>query len=252
MERFLRLKRLLGDEALEKLQNSRVTVFGLGAVGGYVVEALARSGVGTLRIIDFDVVAPSNINRQLYALDSTVGRPKVELAQERIFDINPSCKIEAFNEFAHTDTLDLLLDNQPDMVIDAIDSVNPKIALLTSCYKQNLPVLSSMGAALKTDPSFIKSSDIFDTTVCPLARCIRKGLKRNGVGRGITCIYSTEQVNYQFIDPDEDPDKEQESDSEYNRGRRRRVIGSLPTITGIFGLTLANMALFTLSGGERG
>lgn len=248
MERFVRIKRLIGEQAITKLQNSKVTVVGLGAVGSYVVEALARSGVGFFRLIDFDVVALSNINRQLYALESTLGKPKVETARERVLDINPRCEVEIFKEFAHTDSFDTLLDNGPDMVIDAIDSVSPKIALLSRAYHNKLPVISSMGAALRTDPGQIKTGDIFDTRFCPLARCIRKGLKKNNVGRGITCVYSTEQAAYNFIDPEDDPDKKNDMSPEYKRGRSRRIIGSLPTITGIFGLMIANSALLKLSG----
>ncbi len=237
MARFLRTKRLLGSEKMEILHSKLVLVAGLGAVGSYAVEGLARMGIGSLKLVDFDKVSLSNINRQLFALDSTIGQSKPEVAAARVRDINPGCRVFPVHSFIHSDTLPSLTEPRPDLIIDAIDSLNPKIELLTYASNNNIPVLSSMGAALRTDPLKIKTGDIFDTERCPLSKQVRKRLRNRGVGRGIGCVYSTEDVNYKYTDPEDDT----ENEDIYDRGLKRRVLGSLPTITGIFGLILANM-----------
>jgi tRNA A37 threonylcarbamoyladenosine dehydratase len=235
---------LLGKERLEKLQNSRITIVGLGAVGSFAAEALARCGVKNFRLVDFDIIKKSNINRQLYAIHSTLGMYKVDAAFNRIKDINPSCNIEKINLFAHYDTIDKILDNNPDLLIDAIDSYNPKVVLLTYAYKMGIKTVSSMGAALKRDPFKIKKADLFDTTDCNLAKLLRYKLRKNNVGRGIVCVYSTEKSNNSL----ELTENEIIEDKEFKRGRERRILGSLPTITGIFGLMLANIAIDILTG----
>jgi tRNA threonylcarbamoyladenosine dehydratase len=223
---------------MDILQGKTVLIAGLGAVGSYAVEGIARLGIGNIRIADFDTISRSNINRQLFALESTIGRQKTEVANERIIDINPDCHVQVMNLFVHKDTMNKLTAGPPDLIIDAIDSLNPKIELLAFAYKNNIPVISSMGAALRTDPSKIRSGDVFDTTKCPLSRQVRKRLRNRGVGRGIDCVYSTESVNFTYTDPED----EHEGEDLYKRGLKRRVLGSLPTIPGIFGLILANMA----------
>ncbi|MDD3865967.1 MAG: ThiF family adenylyltransferase, partial [Candidatus Izemoplasmatales bacterium] len=140
---------LLGEPAMQCLGDSHVVVVGLGAVGGYALEGLARAGVGNLRLVDFDVVSPTNINRQLLALDSTIGQPKVELAAARVKDINPDCNVEPMRTFLHTDTLDEILAGRIDMVIDAIDALLPKVELIAACVERKIPIISSMGAALR-------------------------------------------------------------------------------------------------------
>lgn len=243
MERFIRTRKLLGEEGFEKLQASCVTVVGLGAVGGYVVEGLVRAGVGNLRIVDFDVVEKSNINRQLLALESTLQRPKVEVARERIMAINPGCHVEALQLFAAEESLEQLLSPSPDLLIDAIDSLNPKTQLLHGAYVRGIPTISSMGAALRTDPSLIRSGDLFTTSNCPLAKHLRKRLRRRGVGEGIMTVYSTEKADFAYEQP---PEEEAPATVWSDRGRKRNILGSLPTITGIFGLTIANMAIMLL------
>jgi tRNA threonylcarbamoyladenosine dehydratase len=244
MDRFRRTEQLLGKETFQKLQSKRVTVVGLGAVGGYVLEGLARAGVQHLRIVDFDTIQTSNINRQIIALESTLGRSKAEVLQERLCDINPNCTVEALPVFAAEETLEEILTPKPDLLIDAIDSLNPKTQLLHGAYERNIPTISSMGAALRTDPTLIRTGDIFDTSNCPLARHIRKRLRRRDVGRGINCVYSTEKVTFDYAPPPEDTKVGETPFSD--RGRARNVLGSLPTITGIFGLTIANLAIFQL------
>jgi tRNA threonylcarbamoyladenosine dehydratase len=245
MERFTRIRLFLGEDRFKKLQASSVTIVGLGAVGGYVVEALARAGIARLRLVDFDTVQPSNINRQILALETTIGRPKAEVARERVLAINSSCDVEALQLFANEETMEQVLAPAPNLLIDAIDSLNPKVQLLTAAYHRGIPILSSMGAALRTDPTKIQFGDLFSTRKCPLARRLRKRLRHNGIERGIECIYSTEEVDFDYQAPVRD---EASSHSFVDRGRARRTLGSLPTLTGIFGLCLANRAILKLAG----
>lgn len=245
MDRFIRTERLLGEERFQLLQSKMVTVVGLGAVGGYVVEGLVRAGVSRLRIVDFDTIQPSNLNRQIFALETTLGRPKNEVARERVLAINSDCRIEALQLFAGDDTLDQILDPQPDLLIDAIDSLNPKTQLLHEAYQRKIPTISSMGAALRTDPTLIRSGDLFSSSNCPLAKHLRKRLRRRGVGEGISCVYSVEKIDFAYQLPEEETNV---GDTPYSdRGRQRNILGSLPTITGIFGLTIANQAIMKLS-----
>lgn len=244
MEQFLCIELLIGKEKLKKLRESSVTVIGLGAVGSYATEALARAGIGHLRLIDFDKIKPSNLNRHIYALRSTIGTPKVELAKARIHDINPSCKVEALGIFAARENMDAILDNRPDIVIDAIDALNPKAQVLMACYEKKIPVISSMGAATRVDPFSIRTADLLDTRCCPLAKRLRIKLKKDGIGRGIRCVYSDELRNLDAVDVEN-----AFSEDDYSRGRKRSKLGSLPTITGIFGLVVAHKAIETLCGG---
>ncbi len=244
MERFSRTRCFLGAEKFKSLNQAMVTIVGLGAVGGYAAEGLARAGVGHLRLIDFDTIQKSNINRQILALEDSLGRLKVEVAKERIQRINPKCRVEALPIFAAEETLDKIFSPEPDVLIDAIDSLNPKVQLLVGAHKRNITTYSSMGAALRTDPEKIKTGDIMSSRHCPLAKHVRKRLRRQGVTGGIQCVYSTEQVQFDYQGPEET--KQQASIYE-DRGRKRNVLGSLPTITGIFGLILANTVLLQLT-----
>jgi tRNA A37 threonylcarbamoyladenosine dehydratase len=239
-DRFQRVRYLIGDTAFHQLAEAFVTVIGLGAVGSYAVEALARSGVGKLRLVDFDRVQPTNFNRQLYALESNLGRLKVDVAAERVTEINPFCQVEALEVFVHEDTLDQVLSGPPDLVIDAIDALNPKVQLLASVQRTGIPVVSSMGAALRTDPSQIRVGLLTETTGCPLARLIRKRLRRLNVPLELTCVYSTESLPSRSHSASVDACP---SEDIVERGRTRRPLGSLSTITGMFGLCAANTAL---------
>jgi len=239
-DRFSRTELLIGKEALDKLRRSRVAVFGLGAVGSYAVEALARAGVGHLRLVDCDCIRPGNINRQLYALESTLNMPKSEVARQRVLDINPACEVEALQEFVSKKNMDAILRKPLDAVVDAIDSLTPKVELLAACVAAGIPIISSMGAATRLDPSMIRVDDISGTDVCPLARFVRKRLRRKGISRGITCIYSLEEArNVSAATAGDEP-------AVCERGRQRRTIGSLSYITGIFGLLAAGEALKVL------
>lgn len=244
-DRLTRTRMLLGDEGLSRLQNAAVMVVGLGAVGGYALEALARSGIGRLVLVDFDVFDESNINRQILALTSTVGQKKTEVARRRVLDINPDCIVETKDMFVNADTLPQLLDIPVDFVVDAIDALNPKCCLMEALYERGIPFISSMGAALKTDPSFIKCGTLSASKNCGLAKFIRKRLRKRGLEISrINCVYSDEQVclpetALAFYGDDA------------SAGRVRHTLGSLPTITAIFGLTIANYVITSLSGHRR-
>lgn len=189
---FSRTELLVGAEAMDILANSRVAVFGVGGVGGYAVEALARSGIGALDLIDDDKVCATNINRQIIALESTVGMYKVDAAAERIRDINPECKVTCHKMFYMPDTADKLDFSQYDYVIDAIDTVTGKIEIILQAEKAGVPVISSMGAGNKLDPTAFEVTDIYKTSVCPLARAMRYQLKRRGIKK-LKVVYSKEQ-----------------------------------------------------------
>lgn len=189
---FLRTELLLGSENMEKLKNSRVAVFGVGGVGGYVVEALARSGIGTLDIIDKDIVSISNINRQIIATTDTVGKSKVEVLKERIHSINPKCVVNTYNIFYLPDTASEFDFTNYDYVVDAIDTVTGKIQLVMSANEANVPIISSMGAGNKLDPTAFEVSDIYKTSVCPLAKVMRKELSKRGI-KSLKVVYSKEK-----------------------------------------------------------
>lgn len=237
---------MVGDQGLDRLRGAFAVVVGLGAVGGYATEALARGGVGRLRLVDFDRIRPSNVNRQLLALESTLGLPKAQAARTRVLEINPDCRVEALELFAAPETLEAILCGPPDLVIDAIDSLRPKVELLAACIQRGIPVISSMGAALRTDPTRIRCGPLSATRYCPLARRVRKALRAKGLEPGIACIYSDEPTHARFVLP---PEESGESDGDGSEGGTgRRVLGSLPTLTGIFGLFAANEALRLLLG----
>jgi len=243
MHRFTRTKRLLGERSFAHLSTAHVAVIGLGAVGSYTVEGLARAGIGRLTLVDFDDIQLSNINRQLYALDSTINQPKTMVARNRVLDINPRCHVEALKLFADQHSIVEVLRENPDIIIDAIDSLNPKTQVLTASVRHGVTTLSSMGAALRTDPSLIKVDDISRTKNCPLARRVRKRLRSNNIEKGITCVYSTENVSYEY----QAPEPREAILPHTDRGRERRTLGSLPTLTGIFGLLLANETILKLT-----
>ncbi|MDD5101968.1 MAG: tRNA threonylcarbamoyladenosine dehydratase [Endomicrobiaceae bacterium] len=237
MEQFLRTELLLGKEKTEKFFKSKIAIIGLGAVGSFCTEALARIGVGNLKLVDFDKIQVTNINRQLYALHSTIGQKKVDLAKKRVLDINPKCNIETLEVFVNTDTFEQIFKNDVDFVIDAIDSYNPKLRLIEYCYKNNIKIISSMGAALKTDPFSIKYADLFDTHHCKLAERLRGDLRKLGISKGIPCVFSEQSPQ---IKPIPLPEEENQN---FGKNGGPKILGSSPIITGIFGLLLANKAV---------
>ncbi len=189
---FSRTEMLIGRENVEKLSESKVAVFGLGGVGGYVVEALARSGIGSFVLVDNDKVALTNLNRQIYALHSTLGRFKTEVAKERLLDINPLVKIELHTTFYSPENKSEFDFSQYDYVVDAIDTVKCKLSLVEECHKTNTPIVSSMGAGNKMNPALFEVSDIYKTSVCPLARVMRQELKKRKIPK-LKVVYSKEE-----------------------------------------------------------
>ena len=188
---FSRTALLLGDEALARLKKARIAVFGVGGVGGYAVEALARSGVGALDLIDNDTVAQSNINRQIIALNSTVGQYKADAAAKRVLDINPECDVRAVKVFYMPETADEFDFTRYDYIIDAIDTVTGKLALARQAQDAGTPIISCMGAGNKLDPTAFEVADIYDTSICPLARIMRKECRARGIKR-LKVVYSKE------------------------------------------------------------
>ena len=191
MNKFARTKLLLGQDGIDKLQASRVAVFGVGGVGGYVCEALVRSGIGTFDIIDNDKVCESNINRQIIATTKTIGRDKVDVMRERMQDINPDVTVNIHKCFFLPENVDEFPFEEYDYVVDAVDTVTAKIALVMKCKEKNVPIISSMGAGNKLDASAFKVSDIYKTKVCPLAKVMRHELKKRGVKK-LKVVYSEE------------------------------------------------------------
>lgn len=192
-EEFSRTGLLLGEEAMEKLNKARVAVFGIGGVGGHTVEALVRSGVGAIDIIDNDTVSVTNINRQLIATQSTVGRSKVQVMKERILDINLDCKVSVHECFYLPETKDEFDFTQYDYVVDAVDTVTAKLTLVEEAERVGVPIISSMGAGNKLDPTAFQVADIYKTSVCPLAKVMRRELKKRGIKK-LKVVYSTEEA----------------------------------------------------------
>ena len=223
------------------------------------MEALARAGVGTFRLIDFDVVQESNINRQLLATHATLGRLKTEIARERILAINPHAKVETRDELINAKTVASFFEGAwstpPDYAIDAIDSLGPKVALIAETLRRGVPLISSMGAALRVDASLPRVGRLTDVSYCPLAAQIRKRLRRVGVNTDVVrCVYSPEPIRENLRAGDDRlervaPAKELAPDQvDSPPGRPRNTLGSLPTIVGIFGLRIAHEVMFDLSG----
>lgn len=238
--RFMRTKLLLGKEGVQKLKEATVMIVGLGAVGGYALEALARAGVGNLILVDFDKFDETNINRQILALSSTVGMAKTEVAAQRVREINPDCNVRTCNVFVDAMTIPGLLSEQIDFVVDAIDSLSSKCLLIEELWRRNIPFITSMGAALKTDVSTIKLSTLNKTEGCRLAKQVRQKLRQKDVVLSeIVCVFSSEKNNIGV-----------NAFGTTDNNNERRPMGALPTITGIFGLTMANYVITQLSKAE--
>lgn len=191
LNEFCRTELLLGEEGINKLKNSKVIVFGVGGVGSFVVEALTRAGIGNLILVDDDTVCISNLNRQVHATQTTVGKVKVEVMKERVLSINPNCNVEAKQTFITTDNIPEILTDDIDYVVDAIDTVTSKLALAEYCYKNNINLISSMGTGNKIDPTLFRVSDVYKTKVCPLAKVMRHELRKRGVKK-LKVVYSEE------------------------------------------------------------
>jgi len=190
-DQFSRTRLIFGDESMKKLSESHVIVFGVGGVGSYAVEALVRSGIGSIDLVDNDEFSLTNLNRQLYALHSTLGKYKVDVAAERIKDINPLCNVKTFRTFFTPETSGEFDFTSYDYVVDCIDTVKGKVELILKAKEAGVPVISSMGAGNKIDPLQFKVADIYKTSVCPLARAVRGELKKRGI-KQVKCVFSTE------------------------------------------------------------
>ena len=237
MNPFSRQEILMGPEAMERLARATVAVFGVGGVGSYTVEALARSGVGRLLLIDNDRVSESNLNRQLIALRSTIGRLKVEAARERIADICPETRVEVYPLFVTPENLGEIPLGDCDYVVDAIDSVSAKLALAERCQREGIPLLSSMGTGNKLDPCRLELGDISETSVCPLARVMRRELRRRGI-ESLVVLWSREVTISPRTSPEEPPQG------------RRAVPGSVAFVPSAAGLIIAGRVVRRLAGLE--
>ena len=231
MERFSRTELLLGSEKMHRLYNSNVIIFGVGGVGGYVTEALARSGVGSFTLVDKDTVSISNINRQIIATESTVGRDKVDVMKERILDINPYAKVEIRKCFYLPENADEFDLSGYDYVVDAVDTVTAKLEIIVRATEAGVPVISSMGAGNKLDPTGFMVADIYDTSVCPLAKVMRRELKKRGIKK-LKVVYSKEE-------PIKLLQKDLSENGENETAGVKPVPGSVAFVPSVVGLILA-------------
>jgi len=252
LDQFSRTQLLYGAEAMEKLASARVAVFGIGGVGGYVVEALARSGVGALDLIDNDEVCASNLNRQIIATTKTIGRYKVDVAEERIHDINPDCRVRTYKTFFLPETKDQFNFSDYDYVVDAIDTVTGKLTIIEMAKEANIPVISSMGAGNKINPAMFEVADIYETSICPLAKVMRHECKKRGI-RDLKVVYSKEKP----IQPQADTSKSENDNntvSQETTGRdskRRAIPGSTAFVPSVVGLIIAGEIINDITGINR-
>lgn len=236
-EEYSRTAMLLGEEAVQKINNANIIIFGLGGVGSYTVEALSRAGVGSLTLVDGDTVSLSNINRQLYALHSTVGRFKTEVSKERVSDINPDCKIKTITEFVTKDNIDSFFTVHYDFCIDAIDDTNAKTAIAVKCREKNIPLIASMGTGAKLSGEFFRITDINKTEYCPLCRVMRKKYRDAGLNK-VTVLYSPETPEKPKYIPE-------------NEDEKRLPPSSISFIPSQAGLRIAEYVLKQLISGEK-
>ena len=252
LNQFARTELLIGKEGMEKLAKSRVAVFGIGGVGGYTVEALARSGVGILDLIDDDKVCLTNINRQIIATRKTVGKYKVDVAKERIIDINPKAIVNTYKTFFSPETAEQFDFSQYDYIVDAIDTVTGKIELVMQAKKHNVPIISAMGAGNKMDPTALEVADIYETSICPLAKVMRKELRKRGVD-SLKVVYSKEPP----ITPIDDMAISCRTNCICPPGtarkctQRRQVPGSNAFVPAVAGLIIAGEVIKDLIGYKR-
>ena len=231
-----RTELLLGADRMERFAHSHVLVVGLGGVGAYAAEQICRAGIGRMTIVDADIVNESNINRQLPALHSTLGMPKAEVVARRLLDINPELELTVLNEFLRDErTEEILSEATYDFIVDAIDSLSPKVYLLFHAYNRKIPIVSSMGAGAKTDPSQVRIADISKTSSCALAKAVRKRLRSMGISKGIPAVFSTEMAN---------PDAIIEIDNEQCK---RSTAGTVSYMPAIFGCYLASYVINQLT-----
>jgi tRNA A37 threonylcarbamoyladenosine dehydratase len=246
LHRFSRTELLVGNAGLAALRGSRVMICGIGGVGSYAAEALGRAGVGQITLVDYDDICLTNVNRQIHALSSTVGQPKVEAMAARLRDINPQAEVIAVKVFFSRENAEQLLSARPDYVLDAIDHFTAKTALITICREHGIPVISSMGAANKLDPTKIQVADIAETRNCRMARSMRKILRKAGIVTGVQVVFSTEE--HRELNPIAShcgtecicPNR---GDQVFSCENRRVILGSISYLPSIFGLTMAGVVV---------
>ncbi|WP_304942613.1 tRNA threonylcarbamoyladenosine dehydratase [Vallitalea guaymasensis] len=232
---FSRTEMLIGKDGLQKLKNSKVAIFGVGGVGTYVIEGLARSGIGELILIDDDDICVSNINRQLHATTKTVGQAKVDVMKDRILDINNEAKVITYRELYNSHSADRLLLDDYSYVVDAIDMVSSKLDLIERCKKRNIPIISSMGAGNKLNPAMFEVADIYETSVCPLAKVMRKELRNRNID-SLKVVYSKEKPLKPILVDDDKTDSE-----EYESAKiKRQTPGSVAFVPSVVGLIIAS------------
>lgn len=246
---FSRTQLLIGKDAMDKLAASHVAVFGIGGVGSYAVEGLARSGVGKLTLVDHDVVDLSNLNRQIHATHKTIGQPKVEVMRQRILDINPRAQVNIYQRFYLPDQAEDLLNTDYDYIIDAVDTVTAKIDLVVRAQHMGIPIISSMGTGNKLDPTRLQIDDIYNTSVCPLAKVMRRELRRRGI-TALQVVYSREEPVKPQVE--EDNGSENECESCLKSGicsGKRNLPGSITFVPAVAGLLLASQVVRDLIAG---
>ena len=233
-ERFSRTEMLIGNEGMEKLNNAKVAIFGIGGVGSFVCEGLARSGIGNFILVDYDKTDESNINRQLIATEKTIGRYKVDLMKERILEINPNANVEIHKEFYMADSKTDIIKEDLSYTVDCVDTIMAKIAIICKCDSINVPVISSMGTGNKLDPTMFEVADIYETSVCPLARIMKKDLKKRNIEK-LKVVYSKEHpINT--------------NDCDINQNRKFKVKGSVSFVPSVAGLIIAGEVIKDIAG----
>ena len=233
-DKFSRTEMLIGNEGMEKLSNAKVAVFGLGGVGSFVCEGLARSGVGNFILVDFDKVDESNINRQLIATTKTIGKYKVDLMKERILEINPDANVEVYREFYTADSKIDIITEDLSYAVDCVDTIMAKIAIICNCDAIDVPVISAMGAGNKLDPSMFEVADIYETSVCPLARIMKKDLRKRNIEK-LKVVYSKEHA----INTNDHP---------VNQDRKFKIKGSVSFVPSVAGLIIAGEVIKDIAG----
>lgn len=245
-EQFSRTALLLGEEAIERLQNARVAVFGVGGVGGYTAEALARSGVGSIDLIDNDKVCLSNLNRQIIATHQTIGRQKTEVMRERILSINPQAKVYVHNCFFLPETKDEFDFSLYSYVVDAVDTVTAKLTLAEEAKAAGVPIISSMGAGNKLNPFLFETADIYETSVCPLARVMRRELKKREI-ESLKVVYSKEEPRKPLPLGEEETEEGQGKEQDKEARQRRATPGSTAFVPSVAGLLIASEVIRDLT-----
>lgn len=239
---------LIGSDALNALKNKRVAIFGIGGVGSFAAEGLVRANIGHFVLVDDDVVCLTNINRQIHATHKTIGKPKVEVMKERMLDINPTVEVETIQQFVTAENVSDMLDRELDYVVDAVDTVSAKIALAVACQQKHIPIISCMGAGNKLDPTAFKVADIYETSICPLAKVMRRELKKKDVVH-LKVVYSTETP----LNPRTDIENTCKNscictNRERTCATRRQIPGSISFVPSVAGLIIAGEVVKDLIG----